>query len=129
MCSGAEIAFQVLFICSILQNFRRRAVAVLPDKRIDTLIFAEFFQSRSQYNQFAAVGNRHPCAINRLIAEPRGLELMRIQKYDNFLERLIQHFEIHFQRERCGFFETLLIVSDIEAFHNECTDGIFPHHC
>ncbi len=70
----------------LLHHPRRADVAVLADERVDFRLLAEPLQAGRDDDQLAAVGQRHPRAIDRLVRHPRAEELVALHDAHDFLQ-------------------------------------------
>ena len=93
---SATIFPPISTVTTAWSNLKER---VFTDQKVILFILAEFAQSRRQDDQFAVVGNRHPGAVNRLVAQPGALDFFRIEVDHHFFQRFVQQFQIGFNAE------------------------------
>ncbi len=78
MRSRREVVGEVRIVADKAHDFRGGAVAVFADQRVDTRVFTKAFEARRQDDQFTGIGNGHAGAVDRLVAQPGGVELFGI---------------------------------------------------
>lgn len=112
----------------------RRAGTPRPPRRrctgrsINPVILSKSCKARSQNNQFSAIGKRHACPVNALIAEPRAFEFSRVKVDHNLFDGRIQKLEINFERQCRGLIEAFDIISNEKPADGEFTVGILSHY-
>ena len=104
----------------------RPGIAVFADERVDFLLFAEAFQARRDNEEFAAVGHRHPRAVNRLVRDPSRVELVALHHRDDFLERRRDR-NVLTARRFSRFEINVQLVSDVNAGMAEVSVFVVSH--
>src|SRR5271157_642289 len=117
MRGGAQVVGQISVGFDRLERCRGSEVAVFADQGVDGLVFTEFLYSRSKNDQFRSVGQSHAGAIDGLVAEPGGVELTRIEIDDGFLDRLVEHLEVHLKTQFRSKVEALDVIADKQTAH------------
>mmetsp|Transcript_1366 Transcript_1366/g.3043 ORF Transcript_1366/g.3043 Transcript_1366/m.3043 type:complete len:228 (+) Transcript_1366:464-1147(+) len=116
--AAAAIASFVVVIVVVVQkvhNLGRPDVSVLSNQTIDGIVLPEFSDPRCQNDQFSAVGNRHSCPVDGLVAQPGRMEFVRIQIHDHFGRRSIKHGKIDGHAQPAGLLVTFDGVPDEES--------------
>ena len=92
-------------------------VAVLADERVVGGVFAELLQSGREDDEFAAVGDHHACAVDGLVAEPGGAELLGVEEDDDLPDGLVHEVEVDLLGESDAHVERRVVVADEESAH------------
>ena len=82
---------QIVGLADQLHHPRRAGVAILADQGVDLPVLAEGLDPGGQHDQLAAVGDRHPRAIDGLVAQPGAVELLGIEIDDHLPRGLVEH--------------------------------------
>lgn len=72
----AEIGGKYRVIFDRFKRSRRAEISVLTDQFVDGRILSKIFYSRSENNQFGAVGKRHSGSIDGLVPQPCTLRFV-----------------------------------------------------
>ena len=75
-------------------------------------------------DQLGVVGERHAGAVDALVAQPGGMELVRVEEDDGLRDLAIHHKEVALEAKRGGELEALGVVADVEAAHDELAGGV-----
>src|SRR5689334_5860163 len=100
---------------------RRSAIPIFANELVDSLVLAKLVHTRRQNNQLSIVGQRHARAIDRLVADPRGMKLAWIEINDCLVNLLVEYFEIDFQAELSRGEEAFDVVADEQSADREPT--------
>jgi len=128
MGGGAEVFLQVRVLLHCRQDLRGAGIAVFANEGIHAGVLAELFQSRRENDQLPPVGDGHAGAIDGLVAQPGGFEFGGIEIDHHLVEGLLEHLKVDLEREFAGTLETLLIVADEEAAHDQLARSAPPDH-
>mmetsp|Transcript_8082 Transcript_8082/g.16753 ORF Transcript_8082/g.16753 Transcript_8082/m.16753 type:complete len:447 (-) Transcript_8082:138-1478(-) len=93
----------------------RSVVPVLANQSVDGIVFPEFPNARCQDDQLPAVGDRQSRPVDRLVAEPRRVELVGIEVDDHRFGGFFQHGKIHGHAQLAGSLVALDGVADKDA--------------
>src|ERR1700675_2934813 len=119
MSSRAQVVGEIRISIHRFERRRSSAIAVLADQRVDGWVFAESSYAGSEDDQLRTVGQRHAGAVDRLVAKPCAVKLMRIKINDSLLDGRFEYLEIDFQAELGGTMEALGVVADEKAAHGQ----------
>ena len=101
-------------------------VAVFPDQGVDAGILSELAHAGRQHDQLPAVGDGHARAVDRLVSQPRALELPRVQEDHDLLEWLVEELDIHLPG-KCGRLrEDLPVIADEKPLQRETSVRLAP---
>src|SRR5258708_33531936 len=92
----AQVAGEIRIARHRFKSSRSSAIAVLANQRIDGCVFAELLYAGREDDQLRTLGQRHAGTIDRLVAQPRAVKLMRIEINDSLPDRPVQSLELHF---------------------------------
>src|SRR5260370_535555 len=115
----AQVAREIRISMYCFERRRSSAIAVLADQDVDGWVFAESSYAGSEDDQLRTVGQRHAGAVDRLVAKPCAVKLMRIKINDSLLDGRFEYLEIDFQAELGGTMEALRVVADEKAAHGQ----------
>src|SRR5580704_11583926 len=96
MCGGAKITSEIRICVDCGKSSRSSEITVFANQRVDGFVFAKFLDTGSKDDEVGAISQGHTGAINSLVAEPGGVELMGIEIDDGFLNWLVEYFEVDF---------------------------------
>src|SRR5882757_11296066 len=124
---GTEIAGKLRVFLDGCKSGSRTDISVLADQSIDRCILAECFYSRSENDEFGAVGKRHASPVDCFIAQPGTLEFFRIQVDHRLSNARVKHEEVGFETELRGFLKTLGVITDEESSGGQSPVFTSPH--
>jgi len=125
---GAEALLQFGVLRHGLQGVGSAFVAVLADQPVVLLILAELLEPGGKDDEIAVIGNGHPGAVDRLVAQPGTLELLRVQIDHHLFQGGVQKFQIGLHAEAGGVFEGLFAGAGEEAPHGHFARGVVSAH-
>src|ERR1700677_4110804 len=117
MSRRAQVAAEIRIGTHGFERGRRSAVAIFADQCVGIFVFAKFLYTRREDDQLCTVGERHAGTVDRLVAEPGAVKLVRIEINDSLADRCVQRLEVYFQAQRSGAVKALNIVTDKKAAH------------
>ena len=106
-----------------LQRVEPAAVAVLADELVHRRVLAEALHAGREDDQLAAVRHRHARAVHRLVAEPGGGELRRVEVHDALLESVLHVVHVFLLRELHRLGEAVAPFADEEAVRADLPAG------
>lgn len=122
-----EVA-EVFVPTEFVEDVGRAAVAVLADQGVDVRMLAKPADAGGDDEQFAAIGECHPRAVNRLVRDPRAAELVRLHHADDLLHGLVEHRDVLFPRLPGGREVRLAVVADMHPGCDEPTLRVAGQH-
>src|ERR1700748_1952638 len=127
MRSGAEFGGDVGVLVDGFEGSGSSVVAVFANKRVDDFVFTEFSDAGCEDDEIRIVGEGHARAVYGLVADPSGMELLRVEIDDGFADWLFDDFEVDLEAEFGGAEEALDVVANVEAAYCEATGLVASH--
>src|ERR1700733_1144871 len=106
MSSRTQVAGEIRIRVYRFERGRSSTIAVLADQSVDSPVFAECSYARRKDDQHRTIRQRHTSTVDRLVAQPGTVELMRIEINDSLADGRLEGLEVNLQAERGGLVKT-----------------------
>ena len=124
----AKVRAEVGIVANGSKRMRRSTISVLANQFVDPLVFTELMHSGREDDELSVVGQCHARAIYRLVADPCGMELTRIEKDNRLVDLFVERLEIDLEAELRSGKEALNIVTDEKATDCEAAALSAPNY-